>query len=683
MSFLSGWTIAIAAGLTVPPLVALYFLKLKRGIVPVSSTFLWKRAVQDLHVNAPFQRLRSNLLLFLQLLVLLLAAFVLGKPVRQAIQKHEDTLILLIDQSASMAVVEEDGRSRLEIAIDEAKRIVNRMDDKARAMVIAFCDRATVVSSFDTDRAALERKLESIEQTESLSRLSEAIALAEAYSQNLIIAGAEAGADIAPTSAAPPATALIFSDGRIHDLGTLNIQRLDTSNMQLVNVAERSDNVGITSMSARRSYEQPDVLNVFAEVRNFGPESASFDAHLYVDDQHRDVQIVRLDPGSTEADPASETTGAALQPHEPDVPLPGSVASVAFDPFDYGGSGVVEVRLEHRDALEADNRAWAVIDPPRHVKVLLVSEGNLFLERVLPTLPLQIEVMTPDEYESTDQEMLADGDRSKYDLVIFDRHSTDRLYQGGYFFWGAVPLIDGVVMGDPIDDEIIFNWDDSHPVLRHVPVANIEVYQWNRLELPSEAETLIEGESSPVLSYFTRGGSQYLICAFGLLAEDEVGQPMMNTFWVFKPHFPMFMYNAVAFLSSSLSANARMTTRPGDPVALARPPTADTLTIRRPRGGRDVLVPGKVSTAHYARTRRVGVYTVEPAAPGQETFAVNLFSSAESNVRPSSVLTVGTSTLEATKGSQLINEPLWPHLLIAALVILLIEWVIYNKRIFV
>ncbi|MFH0983267.1 MAG: BatA and WFA domain-containing protein [Planctomycetota bacterium] len=695
MTFLSGWTaVALAAGLTVPPLVALYFLKLKRRVVPISSTFLWKRAVEDLHVNSPFQRLRSNLLLFLQLLVLLLGAVVLGKPVRQAVQKHEDTLILLIDQSASMGVVEKDGRTRLQIALDEAKRVVDQMSDEARAMVVAFSDRATVVSSFDTDRAALKRKIESIEQTQSLTKLSEAVALAEAYSQNLIIAGKEAGSDIAPTSAAPPATALIFSDGRIEDLNTLNIQRLDTQNMQLVNVAERGDNVGITSMSARRSYEQPDRLSVFAEVRNFGPQAVSFDAHLYVDGEHRDVQAVRL-KGGGEGEPPGEPSGAPArqEPRPPEQearpaeappgPPPGSVASVAFDPFDYGGSGGVEVRLEHADALDADNRAWAVIDPPRHVKVLLVTAGNLFLERVLPTLPVQVEVMSPDRYEAADGEALADGDRNKYDVVILDGHSTARLYPGNYFFWGAVPLLDGVSLGDPIQNEIIFNWDESHPVLRHVPVSNIEVYQWNRLQLPPEAKTLIEGESSPVLSYLTREGSQYLICAFRLLVEDEVGEPMMNTFWATKAHFPVFMYNALAFLSSSLSTTARLAVRPGDPVALAVPAGEDTLVIRRPDGTRDTLTPGKARVAHYARTQRVGVYRAEPAVAGQETFAVNLFSPIESNVRPSTRLTVGTTTLKATDGAQLVNEPLGPYLLLAALVVLLLEWVIYNKRVFV
>ena len=75
MSFLNPMAIAVALGVTVPALVALYFLKLKRSVYRVPSTLLWKRAVEDLQVNSPFQRLRGSLLLLLQLLVLILVAF--------------------------------------------------------------------------------------------------------------------------------------------------------------------------------------------------------------------------------------------------------------------------------------------------------------------------------------------------------------------------------------------------------------------------------------------------------------------------------------------------------------------------------------------------------------------------------------------------------------------------------
>src|SRR5918912_1207813 len=66
-----GW--AALALLLVPPLIVLlYFLKLKRKPLAVPSTFLWKKSVEDLHVNSLFQWLRQNVLLLLQLLAVLM-----------------------------------------------------------------------------------------------------------------------------------------------------------------------------------------------------------------------------------------------------------------------------------------------------------------------------------------------------------------------------------------------------------------------------------------------------------------------------------------------------------------------------------------------------------------------------------------------------------------------------------
>ena len=84
------------------PIVALYFLKLRRRKLQVSSTWLWSRSIQDLQVNAPFQKIRRSLLLLLQLLLVALAALALAGPIGRASPPDQKRWVFIIDRSASM-----------------------------------------------------------------------------------------------------------------------------------------------------------------------------------------------------------------------------------------------------------------------------------------------------------------------------------------------------------------------------------------------------------------------------------------------------------------------------------------------------------------------------------------------------------------------------------------------------
>src|SRR5882757_1483901 len=113
-SFLNPVNAAIAAAIVSPLLLLLYFLKLRRREQAVSSTFLWKKAIQDLQVNAPFQKLRRNLLLLLQLLLLIALILALARPVANYRPGAGKQTVILIDRSASMGSKDIDGHTRLE-----------------------------------------------------------------------------------------------------------------------------------------------------------------------------------------------------------------------------------------------------------------------------------------------------------------------------------------------------------------------------------------------------------------------------------------------------------------------------------------------------------------------------------------------------------------------------------------
>src|ERR1700722_6602947 len=115
----------------------LYFLKLKRKPIQVPSTYLWKKSIEDMHVNSFFQWLRQNVFLLLQVLIVLFLIYGV-----MAFQVHGSTklgkyYILMIDSSASMSVA--DGTpTRLDAAKQAAINEINAHGDDDVGMVIEF-----------------------------------------------------------------------------------------------------------------------------------------------------------------------------------------------------------------------------------------------------------------------------------------------------------------------------------------------------------------------------------------------------------------------------------------------------------------------------------------------------------------------------------------------------------------
>ena len=121
MTFVTLTTGLILGAVVLPLLLFLYFLRLRRQPLQISSTLLWSSAVEDLHANSPFQRLRPSTLFILQLLALLFVILAVMQPQIEGEKLRDGRHVMLIDRSASMNAEVIDGTSRLEDAKDQAK----------------------------------------------------------------------------------------------------------------------------------------------------------------------------------------------------------------------------------------------------------------------------------------------------------------------------------------------------------------------------------------------------------------------------------------------------------------------------------------------------------------------------------------------------------------------------------
>ncbi len=653
MEWLSPLVGLYAAAVAVPLLLLLYFLKLKRREVIVSSTLLWKRAVQDLQVNAPFQRLRRNLLLLLQLLALVAVLAALAGPMLAWRRGPGQRYVLLIDRSASMSAADVKP-SRLEAAKDQAKVFVESMrsgsalslrDGADHAMVVAFDQHAKVMCNFTSDRHQLAAAIDAIEPSDGQSRLSEAVTVARAFAQS-------PGVEDNIRSAEAAAQLVLFSDGCIQDLDAVVVA---PDEVIFHRIGEAPDNVGITAMNARRSYEQPEQVEVFASLANYGAEPVTRDVQLAIDGNVHAVRSV---------------TVPARQAQVDEAPFKPGQTAVNFS-LSYGEAGVLEVRQLGADTLPGDDAAWNILEPPKRLSVLLVTKGNPVLESALQACPLaRLDPCTPAGFEALDPAVFATQQR--YDVVVLDNHVPARLPRCRYLVFGTPPS--GIDVNSPreLDNQIIVDWRSQHAVLQYVNLTNLFALKSRKLELPRDAEVLAEFNEAPALALVRRQGSTFLLASFDVLQSN----------WPFEPGFILFCYNAISFLGAQVGGAGQHELAVGEPISIESVPADTVLTVTRPDATTGELKPDPSGTVRFPATNRVGIYAVEAAGQSKRLYAVNLLDAEESRIEPRKEIKFSSVAVAAQEQMvQRANVPLWPLLVLAALVLVCLEWLAYNLKV--
>jgi hypothetical protein len=651
LNALGGWQWALLA-LIPPAIIALYFLKLRRKPIEVPSTYLWSRTIEDLHVNSIWQRLRRNLLLFLQLLIVFLIMFALLRPGWQGSRLTDNRFIFLLDTSASMQATDVEP-SRLDAAKRQVETLIDRMKSGDVAMLLTSSDFARVEQSYTDNRRLLKQRLARIEPTSRSSNLEEALR----YADGLANPGRSSASDTDVQVAEPmPATLFLFSDGGFANVPSFFLGNLTPQYIPLG--IPDVENVGISAFSAERNPEKPTQTQAYGRLENFGASEVTVEATLSHDGRLVDAQQTTIPP----------QTHVGLQ-------------------FDLSETleGVLTLRVETPDALAADNEAHAVLSSPRRVRLLVVTPGNDSLELSLTTQEARKTAeltMVPPAFLETEQ-YRQQADVGEFDVVIYDRCAPTDMPQASTLFIGTLPPGDDWKAGGRQEGPAIVDSDRAHPMMQLIEMGNVRIASGFPVTPPSGGRSLVDGDLGSLLAIAPRGSFEDAVLGFEILGEVE-GRTEANTDWPIRRSYPMFFMNALRHLGGARTVLSLASVSPGQPVILQAESAVPRLRIESPSGEWNEVIREAGESFVFTRTDELGVYQVREGESDRITqrFAVNLFDARESNLVPEPEIRLEHESIAARASVEPLRAEMWKGILLLVIGLLLFEWYIYNRRVY-
>jgi len=188
-------------------------------------------------------------------------------------------------------------------------------------------------------------------------------------------------------------------------------------------------------------------------------------------------------------------------------------------------------------------------------------------------------------------------------------------------------------------------------------------------DLPNGATALATGPDGPVIMLVPRRSARHVLVGFALSQSN----------WPVHISIAVFVQNVLEHLTLPGQLGAALSFQPGDAITVRTVPLARALVIRGPVVSAEVATLGG-ATATLPVLQRVGLYEIDGAEAPFDTIAINLLSEIESDIRPQRSITVNAHQTEAGTIRSAVPLAIWPWLVAAALGLLILEWIVYCRR---
>jgi hypothetical protein len=604
------------------PVILLYLLKQRRRRIEVSTLMFWDKILRDEQTVTSLSKLKKLLSLLLQLLFIALLAFAIARPLLSGKLTGARRIILFVDISASM-LVQEGNQTRFDLARQKAASVVRGMSIGDSLMLVAVAAEPDIVHPFTDNKRDLRDAIAKLSPTHGETHFKPAFKIIEELPEDerethvyLISDGAFDPVEIQP----PPRTQFAF-----------------------IPIGAQSDNIGISAF----------------QVRPLPSSARDFQVHLEVLNDTKDERIVPVELRIGER---------LLDAYEIKIP-PGKSVTRTLRQFS-GQGGEVEVVLDVKDAFPLDNRAYAVLPKPRPIKVRLVTEANLFLERALATDDgVELEFIQPKDFTEA----------TMADVTVFSGWHPTRTPAGTSIFIGSWPDDLGLVKRGEIAKPLFTDWEHGHPINSHLALQNVSIEKATAVEPNAKFQTLAASFNDPLVLLREEAAQKVLVITFDTLTTDL---PL-------RVAFPIMIANAVRYLQGNDPGERWLNPPIGAILTRAElmkylPPNFSTTSNILQR----VLDPqgrpfSTVAENDLLPVAKAGFYRVETASDvSVALFAANLTSQNESRIKPSATLPLRSKEPlpELKEGFRLGFEP-WFFLVVSALLLSTVEWGLFHRRV--
>jgi len=402
--------------------------------------------------------------------------------------------------------------------------------------------------------------------------------------------------------------------------------------LRWVSVGRRSNNVGITNLSVRRTYSGAFNYQAFVSLVNYARAPQTFDFSLELDGRRIAEKSLTLEP---------------------------SVRRAIVLPFSHDGGGTIVARADVNDDLASDDVAYAVLPPPRKIAVALVSPGNLFLEKALRTDPqVALDVKTPEQY---------DGGMGDADVVVLDSTTPPRVGPGRFVFVNTVPPDVPIEVLGRMERPTVMDWDRAHAVMRHVEFAKVAIEDAMRVRPLAAGRPLVESPGGPLIYALEEPDRKAIFIGFDLFRTDL---PL-------RVAFPLILSNSLRWLHPAALDQSSLQLAAGHPVLLPVAHGITSVTVTTP-SGRAVKAPVTRGVVSFTDTDEIGIYTLSTGR-GDLRLAVNLMDADESNLEPRPLpQAVGSGPVTAAPVP--LQRELWPVFVLLAAAVLALEGLLYWRR---